>query len=76
MIKFDIGFIAPYILQNIHLLLIMKSVVHYLGLPLIAIFSCDMLQCCLAQGGCYAYESWMHLQLLVLSSVFLGTSQG
>jgi len=40
--KFDIGFPVLDIFENIHLLLILKCHLHYLGLSFIANFACDM----------------------------------
>ena len=42
-IKLDVELVVMYFFENIHLLLILKFIVHYLGLPLIAILACDML---------------------------------
>jgi len=42
-IKFDIELVVMYLFENIHLLLILKYFVHYLGLPLIGILARDIL---------------------------------
>ena len=42
-IKFDIELVVLYFLENLLLLLILKSFPHYFGLPLLAILACDML---------------------------------
>ena len=44
MIKFDIASMVSYLFENIHFLLILKYLVHYLRLPLIAIFAYDLLK--------------------------------
>jgi len=43
LIKFDIKLVVSYFFKNLLLFLILKSFVHYSGLPLLAIFACDML---------------------------------
>jgi len=42
-IKFDIGFMVPFFFENIHFLLILKYLVHYLGLSLTTILAYAML---------------------------------
>jgi len=43
LIKFDIELEVSYFLKNFHLVLMLKCLTCYLGLPLIAILACDML---------------------------------
>jgi len=42
-IKFDIGFVFSFVFKNIHLLSMLKCLVHYLGLLVINILACDVL---------------------------------
>ena len=43
LIKYDISFMVLHFFENIHLLLVLTYLVRYLELPLITIFSSDML---------------------------------
>ena len=72
--NFDVEFVVMYFFENIHLLLILKCIVHYLVWPLIAIFAYDMLWLVATLRRLLCFESKMFFPSLVLSSVCLRTS--
>jgi len=60
---------------NIHLLLILKCFARYLGLPLIAILTCDMLWFTYFKEVITVLSPKMHFPLSVLSNVSLEDKQ-
>ena len=73
MIKLDIGLVVLYFFENL-LLLILKCIVHYLGLPLIIVFAYDMLWLAYFKQFITVLSPKKHFPLLVLFSVCLRTS--